>query len=71
LGYNSYVHGNVTKKLFYSYLKQTKISFFFFNKIREQEIRTDPVWRGWFQWEGGGCGERVWEGEYGKISVDT
>jgi hypothetical protein len=28
-----------------SYLKQTKMSIFFFYKIREQEGRTGPVWR--------------------------
>jgi hypothetical protein len=28
----------------YSYLKQTKISFFFFYKIREQKGRTGLVW---------------------------
>jgi hypothetical protein len=31
----------------YSYLKQTKMSFFFFDKIREQKGGT-----GWYQWEG-------------------
>jgi hypothetical protein len=45
----------------HSYLKQTKMSFFFFfYKIREQEGGTGPVWRGWYQWEGEevgkGCG---------------
>jgi hypothetical protein len=52
-------HGNSL----FSYLKQTKMSFFFFYKIGEQEERTGPVRGGWYQWEGGGCGERVWDGE--------
>jgi hypothetical protein len=38
--YNTYIHGNVTKT---KCLKQTKMSSFFFYKIREQEGRTDPV----------------------------
>jgi hypothetical protein len=47
-----------------SYLKQTKMSFFsFFYKIGEQEGWTGPSWGGWYQWERGGGGERVWEGE--------
>jgi hypothetical protein len=32
------------EKPMYSYLKQTKMSFFFFYKIREQEGRIGPVW---------------------------
>jgi hypothetical protein len=28
----------------YSYLQQTKMSFFFFYKIREQEGRRGPAW---------------------------
>jgi hypothetical protein len=27
-----------------SYLKQTKMSFFFFKKIGDQDSRTGPVW---------------------------
>jgi hypothetical protein len=26
---------------------------------------------GWYQWEWGGSGERVWEGEYGANTVYT
>jgi hypothetical protein len=29
------------------------MSFFFFYKIREQEGRTGPAWKGWYQWEEG------------------
>jgi hypothetical protein len=43
-----------------SYFKQTKMSFIFFYKIREQDGRTFPALGvGWYQWEGGGAGERV------------
>jgi hypothetical protein len=35
-----------------SYLKQAKMSFFFFYKIGGQEDGTDPARRGWYQWEG-------------------
>jgi hypothetical protein len=28
-------------------------------KNREQQGKTDPVWGGWYQWEGGGYKERV------------
>jgi hypothetical protein len=28
----------------WSYLYQTKMSFYFFHKIRDQEGRTGPVW---------------------------
>jgi hypothetical protein len=34
-------------KLLYSYLKQTKMSFFFFYKIAKQEGATGPFWGGW------------------------
>jgi hypothetical protein len=43
-----------------SYLKQIKMSSFFFYKIKEQEGRTSPTWEDWYQWEGGGDGERAW-----------
>jgi hypothetical protein len=43
LGYNTYIHGNVTRKLC-SYLKQIEMSSFpLFYKIGEQEGRTGPV----------------------------
>jgi hypothetical protein len=42
-----------------SYLKQTKISYFFFYKIREQEGRTGPVWEVGTSGRRGGGGERV------------
>jgi hypothetical protein len=55
-----------------SYLKQAKMSFFFFlHKIREQEDRTGPAQGGWYQWERGGGGKRVWEREYSANTVYT
>jgi hypothetical protein len=42
----------------YSYLKQTKMSFFKI-EIGEQEGRTGPVRGDLYLWEGGGVGERV------------
>jgi hypothetical protein len=55
----------------YSYLKQTKMSFFlFFYKIKEQEGRTGTVW-GLVPVVGGRYGERVWEGEYSANTVYT
>jgi hypothetical protein len=42
-----------------SYLNQTKMSFFFFYKIREQEVRTGPG-------QGGGCGTSESGKEVGK-----
>jgi hypothetical protein len=35
-----------------SYLKQAKMSLFFFYEIEEQEGRTGPAWGHWCQWEG-------------------
>jgi hypothetical protein len=41
-------------------LNKQKCHFFpFFYKIREQEGRTGPDSRDWYQWERGGDGERV------------
>jgi hypothetical protein len=41
----------------------------------EQEDRTGPVWVGvqevGNQWEGGGCGERVYEGKYSASTMYT
>jgi hypothetical protein len=42
-----------------SYLKQIKMSFFFFYKNREQEGITVSVWEYRYQWEGGEYEERV------------
>jgi hypothetical protein len=47
-----------------SYLKQTKISFFFFYKIREQKSRTGSAWEGWYQQKG----EERKEG-YGRLNI--
>jgi hypothetical protein len=54
MGYNTYMHINVTRKPMYNYLKQTKMSIFF-DKNREQEGRTDPVFG--FATRGG---KRLW-----------
>jgi hypothetical protein len=53
-----------------SYVKQTKMLFFFFYKIREQEDRINPVWGlvpvgGRRMW-----GKGVW-GEHGANTVHT
>jgi hypothetical protein len=40
-----------------SYLKQAKISFFFFYKIGEQEGRTGHAWEGLVPVGGGGGGK--------------
>jgi hypothetical protein len=53
------------------YIKKPKMSFFFLFFFSEQEGRTGPVCGGWFQWERGGGGERVWEDEYTVITVYT
>jgi hypothetical protein len=73
LGYNTYIHGNVTRKLLVELsLTNKKVIFFFFYKIRGQKGRQNRFClRGWYQWEGKGCGERVKEGEYGANTVYT
>jgi hypothetical protein len=53
----------------YSYLKQTKMSLFFLYTIGEQKHRTSPAWG--VNTGGRGCGEMVWEGEYGTNTVYT
>jgi hypothetical protein len=55
----------------YSYLKQTKMSFFLFYKIREQEGRTGPVWGVGTSRRGQCVEERVWEDEYSANTVHT
>jgi hypothetical protein len=42
----------------YSYLIQTKMSFFSFAKLENRRVE-QVLAGGWYQWEGGGCGERV------------
>jgi hypothetical protein len=49
------------------HLKQRKMSFFSFTKSENR--RAEQV--SWYQWEGGGGGEKVWEGEYGANTVYT
>jgi hypothetical protein len=53
-----------------SYLKEAKLSFLFFYKIREQENTTDPAWG--FGTVGGRmmCRKEL-EGEYGANTVCT
>jgi hypothetical protein len=43
----------------YFYLKQAKMSFFFFYKIREQEGRAGPAWgeQCWYRGRGRGVGK--------------
>jgi hypothetical protein len=64
----------------YLYLKQAKMScfsfylFFFFPSTKLANRRAEqvlPCGVGWHQWEGGGDGERVKEGEYGARNVYT
>jgi hypothetical protein len=46
-GYNTYAHGNVTRKPMYSNLKQTKMSFF---KIKIENRRAEQILSGgWYQ----------------------
>jgi hypothetical protein len=40
----------------YIYLKQTKMSFFFFRKTEQEGNQV--LSGGWYQWEGGGYKER-------------
>jgi hypothetical protein len=56
-----------------SYLKQSKMSlhFVFFYKIGEPEDGTGSAWGGWYQWDGGRCGERVWEDEHNANTIYT
>jgi hypothetical protein len=56
-----------------SYHKQSKPSFFFFffSYTKEQESKTGPAWRGWYQWEGVRGGEMVKKGKCGANTVYT
>jgi hypothetical protein len=45
LGYNTHVHGNVTKKLSVQLLNKQKCHILIY-QIRQQEGRTGPVWGG-------------------------
>jgi hypothetical protein len=50
------------KSPYVTILNKQKCNFFSFTK---QEGRTGPAWGvDWCQWDGGGGGERTWEGEY-------
>jgi hypothetical protein len=46
---------------------------FFIYKIGEQEGRVEQVLpgHGWYQWEGGRDGERVWEDKYSANTMYT
>jgi hypothetical protein len=52
LGYNTYIHGSVTRKLLCSYLKQAKMSFSFCLQNQRTEGQTRSCLRGRYQWEG-------------------
>jgi hypothetical protein len=54
-------------KSLYSYLRQTKMSFF---KNRGQEGKIGPVW-GLLLMGGGRYKERAWESEYGRNIMYT
>jgi hypothetical protein len=47
------------------------VIFFFFYKIKEQGGQNRSCLGGWYQWEGGGCGEMVKEDKYGTNTVYT
>jgi hypothetical protein len=61
MGYNTYTHGNVTRKLCVAILNKQKCLFFFFDKTGEQEGRTSPAGENWYPWGGRECGESVFE----------
>jgi hypothetical protein len=57
LGYNTHKYGKMTRKPMYSYLKQTEMSFMFFNKKWRTEGQKRSYLGVWYQcvcW--GGCG---------------
>jgi hypothetical protein len=45
-------------------------SSFFLHKIREQEGRKDPAWRGWYWWEEEEGGDMLKESEYGTYTCN-
>jgi hypothetical protein len=55
LGYNTYIHGNVTKKPMYSYLKQTKMPFLIYKRTGGQNR---SCLEDWHQWEGENVGRK-------------
>jgi hypothetical protein len=55
----------------YSYLKQTKMLFYFSFTKSQEGITGSVCGASWYQKEGRCCGENVWEGEYGTNTVYT
>jgi hypothetical protein len=47
------------------------MSFFSFTKSENRRVEQSCLGRDWYQWEGGGGGERAWEGEDGTNTVYT
>jgi hypothetical protein len=60
LGYNAYIHKNVTSN--------KDVIFFSFDQNGEQEGRTGPACRGWYKWEEQ-MWKRIWEGEYSESTM--
>jgi hypothetical protein len=55
-----------------SYLKQTKMSFFFLSFTKSEIRRSEQVLPGggnWYQWEGERGGEMVQDGKYSENTV--
>jgi hypothetical protein len=59
LGYNTHTHGNVIRKLPVQLSLKKNCHLLFFYKIREEEGRTGPALREWYQLDGGGEGKGV------------
>jgi hypothetical protein len=60
-GYNTYIHGNITRKLSVSQAKMLCFSFYVFSPTKLGKRRAEQVLlraEGWHQWEGGGDGEK-------------
>jgi hypothetical protein len=53
----------------YSYLKHTKMSFYFFLQNQKTGRRNSYCLQSWYEWDKGGGGEKMWEGEYGASIV--
>jgi ABC-type phosphate/phosphonate transport system ATPase subunit len=57
LGYNTYIHGNVTRNSLCGYLQQTKYLFFLFTKSENRRAE-QVLSRVGISGQGGGGGER-------------
>jgi hypothetical protein len=53
------MHNEQRKKIKKQYMANTKKGKKKHNKTGEQESGTGPDWGVWYQWKGGGGGERV------------